>query len=266
MPATAWELAISDLSLLEALREQARWTPPAEISEVDDVLLTACGTRFPIGMWNAAMLLGGPAEDPERCCERVRGWFHARDRGGTLLVRAHLDRELAAACERAGWNRTSDSPAMMLDARVPERPLPAGVELREVTADHAAAFADVIAASYEPLEIPVSVTRKTFAHPERWAPNWHVRLVIAGGQPVAGAMVMLSHGIAGVYWVGTAPSARGKGYADAVVRAVSNHGFDRGAAAVVLQASPQGEPVYRRMGYREVSRYVWYHIPRPAQR
>jgi len=26
----------------------------------------------------------------------------------------------------------------------------------------------------------------------------------------------------------------------------------------VLQASRQGEPVYRRMGYREITRYAWY--------
>jgi predicted GNAT family acetyltransferase len=134
-----------------------------------------------------------------------------------------------------------------------------------VTAANAAAFADVIAAAYEPLDLPPQITRKSFARPGRWASHWRVRLVLAGGEPVAGAMLMFSHGVAGVYWVGTIPAARGKGYADALVRSLSNHAFDRGATTVALQASPQGEPIYRRMGYREVTRHRWYHVPRAGE-
>ncbi len=261
---STWELAISDLHLAEALREQARWVPPSEISEADDLLLTACGTRFPVGMWNGAMLLGAPAADPEGCRERVRAWFHARGRGGTLLLRAHADRELAAACARGGWACVSESPAMLLDERVPPRALPAGATCRDVTAADAGAFGDVIAASYEGLGMPATVTRKTFARPERWGPHWHARIVFDNDQPAAAAMLLFAQGIAGVYWVGTVPGARGKGYADSLVRALSNHAFDRGVAAVVLQASPQGDPIYRRIGYREVTRHLWYHVPRPT--
>jgi GNAT superfamily N-acetyltransferase len=265
MATTPWELAISDLNLAEALREQTRWLPPGEICEADDLMLTAAGTRFPVGLWNSAMVLGAPPADAEICRDRVHAWFRDRDRSGTLFVRAHADRELAAACERAGWTCHSEVPAMLLGERVSERTLPPDAECRVVTAADAAAFADVMAAAYESLEIPAKVTRKTFVRPERWLAHWHARVVIADGQPVAGAMLLFSHGIAGVYWVGTIPGARGKGYTDSVVRAISNHAFDRGAAAVVLQASPMGEPIYRRIGYREITRHLWYLTPRDAE-
>ncbi len=76
-------------------------------------------------------------------------------------------------------------------------------------------------------------------------------------------MTILSHGIAGVYWVGTVEEARGYGLGDLCTRTVSNAAFDRGAKRVVLQASKQGEPIYLRMGYREVTRYLWYATLKP---
>ena len=71
-------------------------------------------------------------------------------------------------------------------------------------------------------------------------------------------MDVLSHGIAGIYWVGITPEARKRGLAEACTRWVGNAAFERGARCVVLQASPQGEPIYRRMGYREICRYGWW--------
>jgi len=52
--------------------------------------------------------------------------------------------------------------------------------------------------------------------------------------------------------------ARGNGLAEACVRAVANVAFRRGAPVVVLQASKFGAPVYRRMGFTEITSYPWY--------
>ena len=85
----------------------------------------------------------------------------------------------------------------------------------------------------------------------------HLQTVVAYDRdaPVAAAQVLMSHSIAGVYWVGTVDGARGKGLGDAVTRAVTNRAFELGARFVSLQASAMGEPIYRRMGYREIYRY-----------
>jgi predicted GNAT family acetyltransferase len=72
------------------------------------------------------------------------------------------------------------------------------------------------------------------------------------------ALALFSHSIAGVYWVGTARNARGMGLAEACTRAVTNKALERGASTVVLQASKFGEPIYRRMGFNEFTRYPWY--------
>ena len=44
--------------------------------------------------------------------------------------------------------------------------------------------------------------------------------------------------------------------AELVPRPVTNLAFDLGAGFVILQASTMGDPIYRRMGYREISRYT----------
>jgi predicted acetyltransferase len=79
-------------------------------------------------------------------------------------------------------------------------------------------------------------------------------------------MTIVTHGVAGAYWVGTAPEARGRGLAELCTRAAGNAGFDLGARVAALQASPMGEPVYRRMGYSEATRYpfcVRFEAPEP---
>ena len=71
-------------------------------------------------------------------------------------------------------------------------------------------------------------------------------------------MVLYSHGIAGVYWVGTLSEARGRGHATRLMQSVSARAFDRGARCVILQATQFGEPIYQKLGYREFTRYPWY--------
>ncbi len=86
------------------------------------------------------------------------------------------------------------------------------------------------------------------------APHVHSAVAYLDGAPVSVAQILMSHGIAGVYWVGSLEAARGRGLAEAVTRHVTNLGFDLGATNVQLQASSMGEPIYRRMGYEDLHR------------
>ncbi len=90
-----------------------------------------------------------------------------------------------------------------------------------------------------------------------------MRAVVArtAGRPVATAMVIVSDRVAGVQLVGTVPDARGRGLGELCTRWAVNAGFELGAEAAVLEASEMGEPIYRRMGFVEVSRYRWCFGP-----
>src|SRR5439155_5804895 len=124
------------------------------------------------------------------------------------------------------------------------------------TAADAAAFGEVQGAAYATYGMPVEVAPATLASLDvLHAPHIVTFLALLDGRPVAGAMTIVTHGVAGIYWVGTIPEARGRGLAELCTRAAGNAGFDLGARIAALQASVMGEPVYRRMGYVEVTRY-----------
>jgi ribosomal protein S18 acetylase RimI-like enzyme len=147
---------------------------------------------------------------------------------------------------------------MVLAARLADARPADGVALRRVESDaDAAAFGRAMAQAYA-----------TYGMPEECGPALvgglevlrapHVASFVAETEAgvVAGAMVIVTHGVAGVYWVGTTPAARGRGLAELCTRAASNAGFDLGARIAALQASVMGEPIYRRMGYVTVTRYA----------
>ena len=254
-------LELADLNLFEAAREMARWSPQSEIREANDLLLIAGPDPFPVGYANAAFALSrGERAAPRVVIEDARRFFSDRKRGYTLWARAHLDAGLQAAAVESGLARVSDSPGMLLERPTSEQPLAPDATLSFVEdAAGARDFARIAAGAYASLGMPAKVTARLFATPERMLrPHLITCLARCDGEPAAAALAILSHGIAGIYWVGTLETHRRRGLGEACTRAVGNAAFARGAAAVVLQASRQGEPIYLRMGYREITRYVWF--------
>jgi GNAT superfamily N-acetyltransferase len=252
-------LHLSDLNLAEFIREMTRWNRAGEIIEQDDLLMTNCTGATPIT--NAAIRLNRTAGPPAaEVIDRMRSFYASRKSGFSVHIRKHLDADLQAACMKENMNQISDAPGMIIAEPVPDRPLPGQLELRQVTDDAGAAdFATVAIDSYQSLGMAAEIGSKIFTtHGRCIRPCNYIAVGYLGGVPAGCAMVMLSHSVAGIYWVGTIRSARGKGIAEACTRAVTNEALRRGAQFVVLQASTFGEPLYRRMGFREITRYPWY--------
>jgi len=188
---------------------------------------------------------------------RAREFFARRERGYTIQIRAHTDGDLRAAAEESGLLQMGDLPGMILDHRLPDADPPSGVTLRRVTTEtDAVAFGEVMGAAYATYGMPPDVAMTNLGRLDvLLAPHIVSFLALLDGAPAAGAMTIVTHGVAGIYWVGTLPDARGRGLAELCTRAAGNAGFDLGGRIAALQASVMGEPVYKRMGYVEVTRY-----------
>ncbi|MFT4571290.1 MAG: ribosomal protein S18 acetylase RimI-like enzyme [Hyphomicrobiaceae bacterium] len=258
-------LELADLNYLESNRGHVRWGG-GEIAEwTGRAVYMTSANEFAAGPYNSAMAVGvTPVADAHAWIEAARAWFAARDRDFTVCTRSHLDAAVSNICMAAAWYQFGDAPGMAIAAPVNPRTLPEAVRIVAVGSAQAARdFIEVAAASFESIGLPPSVARAGFGAPEDFqSPYWFPHVLYDREQPVACAGFLLSHGIAGVYWVGSIPEARGRGFADAVTRSVTNAAFALGARVVILQASEGGEPVYQRMGYREFTRYRSFLVPR----
>jgi ribosomal protein S18 acetylase RimI-like enzyme len=245
---------LSDLNYHETLREQARRAGGAAHDE-GGLLLVAGAHPHP--MLNNAVRTD-PGLAPSRVLERAAAFFGARGRRYALMLRdAERDRELYEMAVAGGMTELLGPPAMVLRARPAEPPVPSGMQIRLVRdADDVRDFAAVATDAWSTYGLPPEMVNSVFACPEQMlAPHFVCMTAYDGARPVAGALVVLSHGIAGVYWVSAREAVRGRGLGAACTAAVARAGFDRGAAFVSLQATPMGEPVYRRLGFSEIFRY-----------
>jgi ribosomal protein S18 acetylase RimI-like enzyme len=240
---------------VEFCRELGRWSGTGgAVEERDGLVLWATASDFPVSLNGVVRL--DPSTAPEAVLQTAEEWFGARGRGYTVNVVDGADDDLRRAAEDAGLVVLRDSPQMVCDTPI-EGPPPAD-DVTLVWArspEQIEAFAELVDTAYQSLGAPAGAIRPTIAAYQRvLEPNMEVVLAVVDGRPVATAMVLLSHGIAGVYYVGTLEAARGRGLGELVTRTVTNRAFDRGVAVVGLQASPMGEPIYRRQGYRTIYR------------
>jgi GNAT superfamily N-acetyltransferase len=189
-------------------------------------------------------------------------------RGFTVWARGGVaaDRELISVAEAAGFRNVYEMPEMTLGGRAEERPLADRVAIRPLArAEDAEAYWRIAAAAYADVGFPPEVFRFYEGLEQLVAPGREALAFLADfdGAPVAIAMTIVNHGIAGIYWVGNLAEARGRGVGRAVTAAATNAGFDLGADLASLQASPMGEPVYRAMGYETIYDYRLLLSPAP---
>jgi hypothetical protein len=172
-------------------------------------------------------------------------------------VRAHADAPLEAELRAAGYETFASMPGMVLRDDPGTPCAPAGLEIRAAVDERGRDdFRQVSAAAYATYGAPAAYADDAFARRESvCAPHIQGFVGYAGGAPVAAAAVYVTHGVAGIGWVGCTPPARGHRYAEAVTWTALREGLRRGATFTNLQASPMGRPVYARMGFETPTEY-----------
>jgi len=98
-----------------------------------------------------------------------------------------------------------------------------------------------------------------FIGEELWTrPGATVYVGYADGRAVTSGFGVRTGRTIGVFTIGTAPDARGRGYGTAMTARVVADGAAAGCDVAVLQASSMGRPIYERMGFRLVQEYDAY--------
>jgi ribosomal protein S18 acetylase RimI-like enzyme len=260
------EANLADANLLEAIREHARWQDPCECVEEGGVMMVAGPNAFPIAFRNCVVRIDGGVV-PARVLEGARRFFSSRGRAFTIIVRSSRDKDIDEALRGAGFSPTADSPCMLIESPVDEPNVPAGIRLERIREEmHVRHAVQVNEEAYEAIKLPAHETRIFFGRPSALLSSRVVGFVAyRDGVPVSTALTILSGEGAGVYWVGTAAHARRSGLGDVCTRLATNAGFAGGASVVTLQASPYGEALYRRLGYKTYDRLLRFRHPAPGQ-
>lgn len=248
------------LNLVESSRRLFELDPGAEI-EADERLLFGAGRSTHPVISNAAFRIDDEL-DPGELIERAQAFFAPRGRGFAVWTRAETeqDRDLIETAERAGLKNIYAMPEMIREGRShDEAPVPAGVELRRVESpDDASRYWRVAVSSYADIGFPPEIFAFYENNEYLWEDGAAAFLASIDGRPAGISMTIVSHGVAGIYWVGCTAEARGLGLGRAMTAAALNAGLEMGAESASLQASPMGESLYGKMGFETVFDYRLY--------
>jgi ribosomal protein S18 acetylase RimI-like enzyme len=107
--------------------------------------------------------------------------------------------------------------------------------------------------------VPLETTRNMYTADRAWETDWIAYVGYLDNRPVSTAASVTMAGAVGIYSVATLPGYRGRGIAEGIMRhalgqAREMTGIDRS----VLQATSQGQSLYKRMGYRLVTQFTVY--------
>jgi ribosomal protein S18 acetylase RimI-like enzyme len=236
----------SALNEQELWREMVRWSGGRIVEERGVLLVSGPSAYLRVA------IRSDPRVDGAAVVARATEFFEAEPMGFIVHVRRpddeDVERAALASGFRAGWTERP-----MAIRRPPSAgAVPDAVEVR-VVADAAAAvdYGRVVAlANDDPGErerAPLLFHDETIIAP-------HIAAFVAymGDEPVACAMTLVSHRVAGVFYVATVEHARRRGLGNALTRLAARTGFEMGADAAWLGASEMGAGLYQRIGFQEL--------------
>jgi GNAT superfamily N-acetyltransferase len=196
-------------------------------------------------------------EDVERLGAALEELAAAYDEAGVAAWTVWVDsadEEAQALLADAGHALDGAPMGQELDLAGVERP--GDDELELVESPTPADFEPVIAAAYGWSGFGAAF--------DAFPAAYHPYLARHEGRPASCLGIWDHDGDAHVQMVGTIPEARGRGIASRLLRRALADARDRGCTVSRLQATGMGQPVYARMGYRDLRPVQMWERRKPA--
>ncbi len=243
-------------NLRESFRVIAASRAEGENRELRGVSIASAGTMFQ--MFNSAFL-SAPVLTENDLMQRI------------LLASAHFNRRgqewaywvcegwlpgggrkrSRQLLERRGLRHSVDLPGMVAERIAPPAYTLPEIEVRRVRQGPVRdAFCAIGALCFN---VPSAWFAEVFDSDPVWD-RFASYVGYVDGEPVTTAAIVMGGGALGVYNVATVPGHRRRGYGEAVMRyAVADAAKRCGVDRVLLQSTPAGYSLYRRMGFQTVT-------------
>ena len=217
----------------------------------DDVFAALSGAET--RAYNRAFVLRQPA-DPHSSFTEAREHLVAHAPMSRLyaLESMNIDESVLSA---AGLQRDGGVPSMALH---PIAATPSGPDVEIMPVRSHSMLAVLVGLVATTFEFPHDMLTRVFKPPLLQDPAWHGYVAYVDGTPAATSTLYVRDRVAGIYYVGTLKQYRNRGLGEAVTRRCVIDGFAASCDMASLQASPEGQPVYERMGFQHVGYYRTY--------
>ena len=250
-------------NLLQALRFFGYARKTGEIHDLPGVSLIFCGLNY--AAFNAALLakpIQGDDQELSRLIQLCAAQFEARNLRWTYWVcedflGTPLRRDASRIFRRHGLRPLTEAPGMYATNLLPpDRPLPE-LDVRPVDDEPTSgAFAEIMSIAFD---IPFSVCSAVYGSERAWNGELRGYVGFSNGTAVTTAAAMITGDVIGLYSVATMPQYRRQGFAEAIMRQVIEGGRQNsGITRTVLQSTPSGLALYKKMGYRTVTNFNVY--------
>jgi ribosomal protein S18 acetylase RimI-like enzyme len=221
--------------------------------EEPGLVATITGT---IPWLNVTVVYGGLAQ-PAAALGRAIDFYRKAGAPFVMRIRVGFEMETQQAMRELGLEAADQLPGMILNPVGDVPPPPEGLTIAEWDAASLAVSNEIMAAAFG-MPLPLMnnlITPSLLDSPLRGYIGY------VDGRAVATSALIVSDGVAGVYNVATLPEYRKRGLGEAMTWHAVREGVAIGCVIGSLQASAMGQPVYARMGFRNIAPYETYIFP-----